>query len=279
MDLRSGGARAACRSGWPDNVPRRVRRPAVAGVFYPADAESLAGTVDRLLASVPGRPGAWPAAMVVPHAGYRYSGPVAATGYARLAASAGSGRFVLLGPAHFVRLYGLAASDAEAWRTPLGEVAIDIAARDLAGLPADDGPHSREHALEVQLPFLQRLISTGLTVLPVAVGRCPPALVADALDRLLASGDMVVLVSTDLSHYYDDATARRRDARTAAAILARDPAAIRDEDACGAYALRGLLTWAVRHEAKVCQLDLRTSAETGGDPERVVGYGAFELIR
>lgn len=273
------GRAPAAGSAGLTHVSRRVRRPAVAGVFYPADAESLAATVDGLLlAAAADRPPTRPAAMVVPHAGYRYSGAVAATAYARLGGNGGARRFLLLGPAHFVRLNGLAAPAADAWRTPLGEVAIDGAARDLAGLPVDDGPHAREHALEVQLPFLQRLIGAPLTILPIAVGWCAPVMVAEAVDRL-AGRDMVVLVSTDLSHYHDDPTTRRRDARTAAAILARDPAAIRDDDACGAHALRGLLTWAARHAADVHQLALRTSAEASGDPSRVVGYGAFELTR
>ena len=254
----------------------------MAGTFYPADAGSLASTVDGLLghAAAGRQPGGQPAALIVPHAGYRYSGLVAAQAYARLRGPAGVGRILLLGPSHFVPIVGLAGPAADAWRSPLGDVPIDHAARELAALPADDRPHAREHSLEVQLPFLQRVFGGSRpAVLPVAVGRSAPTLTSDAIERLLTAGDLLVIVSTDLSHYHDDSTARQRDARTAAAILACDPTAIGDGDACGAYALRGLLAWAARHAAQVRQLDLRTSADAGGDPGRVVGYGAFEVNR
>jgi AmmeMemoRadiSam system protein B len=248
-------------------------------MFYPDDAHELAATVDQLLAAAAtaDSAGARPAAIIVPHAGYQYSAAVAAHAYAQLRGADRPERVVLLGPSHFVWLDGLAAPAADAWRSPLGDVTVDRAARDVAGLPADDRPHAREHAIEVQLPFLQRLFSGEVRVLPIAVGRCLPAPVADAIEAVLTVGDALVVVSTDLSHYHDESTARQRDARTAAAIRARDASAIRDEDACGAYALRGLLAWAERHDATVRQLDLRTSADAGGGHARVVGYGAFEL--
>ena len=139
----------------------------------------------------------------------------------------------------------------------------------------DDLPHEPEHAIEVQLPFLQRTGGPSLEVLPVAVGVSRADEIADLIGALLPTA--LVVVSTDLSHYHDDATAKRLDRRTADAVLARDPDAIGPEDACGRYALRGLAEFARRAELDVRLLDLRTSADTAGDPGRVVGYGTFAL--
>jgi AmmeMemoRadiSam system protein B len=162
------------------------------------------------------------------------------------------------------------------WATPLGDVPVDR-----SGLPdsavVDDGPHAREHASEVQLPFLQRRLP-GVAVLPVAVGASEPSAVADLLDAVTAVPGTLVVVSTDLSHYHDVATARRLDRRTVDAVVARAPAAIRAGDACGHYALRGLVEWARRREAAFHLLDMRTSADTAGDPGRVVGYAALALV-
>jgi AmmeMemoRadiSam system protein B len=253
----------------------RVRPAAVAGSFYPADAGELAATVDGLLSAVPAAAAPLPIALLVPHAGYVYSGPVAATAYARLRGARGHlRRVVLLGPAHFVPLRGVAQPQADRWATPLGELPVER----VAGLPVSDEPHAPEHALEVQLPFVQRLLGDGVTVLPVAVGRAEPAEVADRLDELCGAPDTILVVSTDLSHYADADTARRLDRRTADAILARDPAAIRLSDACGAFALRGLLDWCVRHGHRLSELDLRASADTAGERSRVVGYGAFAVV-
>lgn len=256
----------------------RIRPPAVAGSFYPADPAELAATVDALLAAAPAPApaGPPPTVLVVPHAGYPYSGPVAATAYARVSGArvGGPRRVVLLGPAHFVPLDGMAQSGAEQWGTPLGTVPVERVPR----VPVADEPHAPEHALEVQLPFLQRVLGAGFAIVPVAVGRTEPAEVADLIDAVADGGrETLVVVSTDLSHYADLATARRLDRRTADAILANDAAGIGARDACGSYALRGLLTWCARRGHRLTELDLRTSADTAGGPERVVGYGAFAL--
>ncbi|HLZ36326.1 MAG TPA: AmmeMemoRadiSam system protein B [Mycobacteriales bacterium] len=254
----------------------RVRPPAAAGSFYSADAGELAHLVDLFVRR--GRPPALdgaPSALVVPHAGYVYSGPVAATGYALLPGLPVR-RVAILGPSHVVPLDGMAVPEADRWATPLGEVPVDR-----AGVPdsvaRDDGPHAREHACEVQLPFVQRVFP-ACTVLPVAVGVTEPSAVADLLDAVTASPGTLVLVSTDLSHYHDVATARRLDRRTVDAVVDRDPAAIRAGDACGHFALRGLLAWARRRGARFHLLDMRTSADTAGEPRRVVGYAALALV-
>lgn len=255
-----------------------IRPPVAAGRFYPRAPDDLGRAIDDLLGGAPsvgGDPA--PKALVVPHAGYAYSGPVAASAYALLRGSHRIRRIALLGPAHFARLKGPAVPYADAWRTPLGDVAVDRELRDLAigcGATVDDRPHDPEHALEVQVPFLIRTLDAGIAILPVAVGSTDTA--ADLLERVWDAVDLVV-VSTDLSHYHDDRTARLLDRRTADAVLAREPDVIGDESACGAAALRGLVTLARGRSLDVRLLDLRTSADTAGDPARVVGYGAFAL--
>ena len=260
--------------------PAGGRPPAVAGVFYPAESARLAATVDALLAAAsrPG-PAERPAALVVPHAGHRYSGPVAAAAYALVRGSSAM-RAVLLGPAHFVPLAGSAVPSLSAWMTPLGPVPVDGAARDRAltvrGVHADDQPHAREHALEVQLPFLQRSAGPDLAVLPVATAAAADQ-VADLIDAIAADPRTLVIASTDLSHHLPDADARDRDARTIRAVLDLRPDGIPAGAACGGHALRGLLTWAARTGRAARLLSYRTSADAGGDPHRVVGYAAFAV--
>lgn len=254
-----------------------IRRTIAAGAFYPADPAVLASTLDALLDGVSVGTAPAPKAIVVPHAGYRFSGPVAARAYALV--PAGVRRVALFGPAHFVRLSGSAVPEANAWETPLGDVVIDRGLRDLVidgGARVDDRPHEVEHALEVQLPFLHRILDPGFTIVPVAVGTQTPIGVADLLERLWDAADLIV-VSTDLSHDLDRETAERVDRRTADAVVARDPAGIDDRAACGVYALRGLVELARRLGLEVRRLDLGTSADAGGDPDRVVGYGAFAI--
>ena len=252
------------------------RRAAAAGTFYPSGPDELASQVDALLdgAHPPGDVGR-PLALVVPHAGYVFSGPVAATAYALLRGRQ-IPRVALLGPAHFVPLHGSAVPGADTWRTPLGPFRIDPDLREIAveaGAVVDDRPHELEHSLEVQLPFLARALVRAPAILPIAVGVAEPAAVADQIAALLPRA--LVIVSTDLSHYHDQATAEGLDRRTSEAVLARDADAIGREDACGSFALRGLVELARREELVVRLLDLRTSADTAGDPWRVVGYGAF----
>ena len=260
----------------------RVRTPAVAGTFYPARPGELKRMVDDLLAGALTPEGApSPAALVVPHAGYVYSGPVAATAYARLRGTAASiSRVVAFGPVHYVPVRGAAVPAADAWATPLGEVPIDPVLRERAvarGAAVDDRPHAPEHALEVQLPFLQRVLAPGFSFLPVAVSDLSAGETADLIDAFFGETGTLVLVSTDLSHYHDLETARRLDRRTADTILARDASALSGEDACGFYPLRGLMDLARRKGLPIELLDLRTSGDTAGDPGRVVGYSAFAV--
>ena len=256
-----------------------VRRPAVAGAFYPADRDALRRDMEAAYAgSREARGGRRPKALVVPHAGYMYSGPIAASAYRLLPRNAS--RIVLLGPSHRVPVDGMALPTWRAFATPLGLVAVDIELRDrVVGLPGvivDDTAHVLEHSLEVQLPFLQQAL-TSFTLLPVAVGRCSADLVADVLDEVWGGDETVIVISTDLSHYHEHATAVDLDRKTADAVLRGDASSIEDLDACGAYPLRGLLVAGARHGLTAELIDLRTSGDTSGDRSRVVGYGAFAL--
>jgi MEMO1 family protein len=193
-------------------------------------------------------------------------------------------RVVVLGPAHFTPLRGMAVPSVAAFATPLGPVAVDADARTVAAgcsaVVVDDEPHAREHAIETQLPFLVRTLGADVPVLPVVVGDTPPSAVATLLSTLRGptsfdTAGTIVVVSTDLSHYLNRAQARARDARTAAAVVARNGDALAPGDACGFHPLRGLLRHAAERGLAVEQLRLATSADTVGDPRRVVGYGAF----
>lgn len=258
-------------------VNRASRPPAVAGLFYPAAPDALEATVGELMRNAPAAdPDA--SALVVPHAGYVYSGPTAARAYAHLPTT--TRRIVLLGPAHHVALHGVASSSAETFTTPLGQIPVDQEACALLrqrGLVATvDEAHAPEHCLEVQLPFLQTLLD-DFSIVPLVVGQVDPGLVAEIIELLWDEPNMVILVSTDLSHYHDYATARRLDAATSAAIEARHPEEIGPDRACGRIPLQGLLMAARKRGLEVQCVDLRNSGDTAGDRVRVVGYGAYVI--
>ena len=192
----------------------------------------------------------------------------------------GSPVLVLLGPAHRAPGAAVVASSSDAFATPLGLVRVDVERRDAlvaAGLAAvDDNAHAGEHSLEVQLPFLQVALG-DVAVLPLAVGQVDPRHVAGVLETVWGGDETLVAVSTDLSHYHDHQTATQLDRRTAAEVVAGRPDRLGPYDACGVVPLQGLLLTAALHDLQVELLDLRTSADTAGDPDRVVGYGAFAL--
>jgi len=254
----------------------RIRPPAVAGMFYTADAAQLAREVDSMLAGA-NAADIRPKALIVPHAGHIYSGPIAATAWRTLENRPATRRIVLLGPVHRVPVYGLALPDAEAFATPLGIIPLDTDAMEIArALPqvvVSDAAHALEHSLEVQLPFLQRMVGKFMLV-PFAAGDAAPEDVAEVLDALWDSDDTLLVISSDLSHYLPYEQAQAVDAATAEQILAlRWP--LRHEQACGATPINGLLAAAPAHHLSPHLLDLRNSGDTAGDRDRVVGYGAF----
>jgi len=261
----------------------RVRPAAVAGIFYPDQPDELDRDVGRHLAA--GAPAGEPdpedppKALIVPHAGYVYSGPIAGKAYARLhPLRQVVSRVVLLGPAHRVAVRGLAAPDADAFETPLGRVPLHRPSlRTLQALPqvcVDDHAHTAEHSLEVQLPFLQHVLS-DFSLVPLAVGEATDEEVAEVIEWLWGGSETLVVVSSDLSHYYDYATARRMDVATCRAIEALRAEGLGDESACGRIPIRGLLLAARHHGLAVHTLDLRSSGDTAGSRDEVVGYGAW----
>jgi AmmeMemoRadiSam system protein B len=253
---------------------RRIRPAAVAGMFYPGAAAELGRTVDALLAGArrAAPPAPVPKALIVPHAGYVYSGPIAASAYARIVPARGRvSRVVLVGPAHRVGFDGLALPDADVLETPLG--AVRAGRVDLPGVFADSRPHAEEHSLEVQLPFLQRVLG-DVEVIPLLVGDASPEEVTRALDALWGGDETLIVVSSDLSHYHAYDTARALDLASAKQIEALAPVLSHDQ-ACGATPVDGLLVVAKRRGMRVEVLDLRNSGDTAGPRDRVVGYGAF----
>jgi len=254
-----------------------ARPPAVAGLFYPASPNALAAAVDELLSAAHVAPNVpVPKALVVPHAGYVYSGPIAATAYARLRPAADRvTRVVLVGPAHRVWVEGLVDSGADAFVTPLGTMRVDREAiRGVASIETSAQAHAREHSLEVQLPFVQRVLPHARLV-PLAVGHASAEEVGRALDALWGGDETIVLVSSDLSHYHPYREAKEIDAETAARIVALDPVEIPSEQACGAAGINGLLWVARKRGMRAELLDLRSSGDTAGGRDEVVGYGAF----
>lgn len=262
-----------------------TRPAAVAGSFYPRDRVHLSDWIDKLLAdaqthqrSMAGTPPT-PKAIIVPHAGYQYSGAVAATGYARIAAIADQiKRVVLFGPAHRVAVRGLGVPTSGAFSTPLGSVPLDTKNLEILSkqpyTAVSDEAHAQEHSLEVQLPFLQKLLGE-FTLTPVAVGMGHGDVVADALKRVWGGPETLVVISSDLSHYHEYAEAQRRDWEASMAIMSLAAGKLRSEDACGSRPVDGILRCARHFGLVPTTLDVRNSGDTAGSHDRVVGYGTW----
>jgi AmmeMemoRadiSam system protein B len=258
-----------------------TRAAAVAGTFYPGEGKQLTAAVETYLADahIAARSQSPPKAVIVPHAGYQYSGPIAGSAYASLIPNAkGIERVILVGPSHRVPFAGVAASRAAAFATPLGAVPVDRDAIEILlneGLiQENDAAHAREHSLEVQLPFLQRVFP-GARVVPLLAGDQDHASVAAILARLWGGPETVIVVSSDLSHYHDYATACRLDRETAATIEARRAGGVDFDQACGATPVNALLQIAADKGLFAATIDLRNSGDTAGPRDEVVGYGAF----
>lgn len=256
-----------------------VRKPAVAGAFYPAQPAALRARVEALLEGAGDASPSPPKAVIAPHAGYPHSGPVAASAFAPLRRAGGAfERVVLLGPAHYHPFAGLALSRAGAFETPLGPVRVDREAarklRTLLRVRVIEEAHAPEHCLEVELPFLQ-MVMENFAIVPILAGDAAPEHVTEVIQMLWDEEKTLVVVSSDLSHYHDYETARKRDDATARAIESLDADAIGPGDACGHALIRGLLRLAREKGLRATAADLRNSGDTGGPKDRVVGYGAF----
>jgi len=255
-----------------------LRQPAVAGLFYPASAKELEAMLDALFSKAQGTPDAAMKALIAPHAGYIYSGPTAAAGYARWRNGTVE-RVVLVGPSHRVAFTGLAAPTAEGFATPLGVVrvdrqAVDALQRESRWVQQDDLAHAWEHSLEVQLPFLQRVFGQDFAIVPLVAGECPAEVIADLLQPFWEDPSSRIVISSDLSHYLPDAAARKKDERTIAKIL-EGKGPIAPEEACGCVGINGLLALLARTPHRIALLDYRNSSDTAGDPDRVVGYASI----
>jgi MEMO1 family protein len=256
-----------------------ARRPAVAGSFYPAQPDRLRRAVVELLAEVGTALKIAPKALIAPHAGYMYSGSPAAAAFATLRHSAQTlTRIVLIGPAHYVAIRGIALPDVDAFETPLGRVPVDYdALNKITVLPfvsRNDAAHAPEHALEVELPFLQTVLPS-FSLLPLVVGEATAHEVAQVLARLWSGPETLLVISSDLSHYQGYETARRLDSATATAIEKGDWAGLGPRQVCGYLPIAGLLIEANRHNLKARRLALCNSGDTAGPRDQVVGYGAW----
>ncbi len=261
-----------------------TRPTAVAGSFYPADPAQLRQSLQNLITDADtgktdgrNRP---PKALIAPHAGYIYSGPIAATAYSTLAPWASMiSRVILLGPSHRVGFRGIATPGCDAFDTPLGTVTVDQTAIEqiahLDGVVELPQAHAYEHSLEVQLPFLQTLLPQ-FSLVPLVVGDADAEQVAAVLEALWGGEETLIVISSDLSHYHAYREAQQRDQNTTAAIEKFDNH-LRGEQACGCRPLNGLLTAAKRHHLQLTTLDLRNSGDTAGGKDQVVGYGAYVL--
>ena len=255
-----------------------IRSPAVAGTFYPANTAKLHRMVTDYLSQAKTEPTSVKA-LIAPHAGYIYSGPVAASAYARLTSQAASiKRVVLIGPSHRVGFVGIAAPNASIFETPLGRIDIDSYAighlLDLPWVMRSDNPHLQEHSLEVHLPFLQTIIRS-FKLVPLLVGDAKPQQVAEAIDRLWGGSETLIVISSDLSHYLDYETPSAIDAKTTKAIEELKGEAINYDQACGRIPVQGLLNVAKKRGLRCKTVDLRNSGDTAGPRDHVVGYGAY----
>jgi MEMO1 family protein len=262
---------------------QNTRPPAVAGQFYPADPNRLRAQVQHLLADARSRPGVTAKALIAPHAGYAYSGSIAAAAFVLLRTNARViERVVLIGPAHYVSFRGIAVPTAERYNTPLGDVTVDREMVDrIARVPfvlRSDAPHAPEHALEVELPFLQ-IILPSFKIVPLVVGDAAPHEVAAALHETWGDDETLIVISSDLSHYLGYETARRTDAATAAAIERGDWSALGPNHACGYLPAAALLIESKRCGLQAQRLALCNSGDTAGPRDQVVGYGAWMFPR
>ncbi|UCH46885.1 MAG: AmmeMemoRadiSam system protein B [Betaproteobacteria bacterium] len=259
---------------------QHTRPPAVAGFFYPASAAELRRDIEAFLAMAKPATNAEkvPKVLIAPHAGYVYSGPIAASAYARMAGAADSiKRVVLLGPTHRVHVNGMALPAAGQFQTPLGTIAIDqdavAAVQQLPQVIISDEAHAQEHSLEVHLPFLQQVLG-NFKLVPFAVGSASPLQVAEVLDLLWGGTETLIVISSDLSHYLPYPRACATDEFTTETILQLRPQ-LDHHQACGATPINGLLLAAQSRGLEPRLLDLRNSGDTAGDKSRVVGYGSF----
>lgn len=257
-----------------------IRPAAVAGTFYPSDPNQLSHTVSNYLqhATTTGSP---PKAIIAPHAGYIYSGTIAANAYHLLSsAKATIKQVILLGPSHHIPFLGLATCEADYYATPLGNIPLDKElTNQLLKLPqvsVVNAAHAKEHSLEVHLPFLQTVLDE-FTLTPIVVGDASAEEVSEVLDMIWGGNDRLIIISSDLSHFYNYEQAQQLDRKTSDAIVDLEPNLIHSQEACGSIPIKGLILQAIKRDLHAELLDLRNSGDTAGSHDRVVGYGAYRF--
>ncbi|VAW70803.1 Candidate phosphomevalonate decarboxylase; COG1355, Predicted dioxygenase [hydrothermal vent metagenome] len=259
----------------------RIRPAAVAGMFYPDDPQQLKSEISQYLNRASSSSSSVPKAIIVPHAGYIFSAPVAANAYHLLTPEIQKiKQVILLGPSHHLAFDGIATPDADYFATPLGKIKINhslcLKAQSLDFVQTNNPAHQREHSLEVQLPFLQ-VILNDFELTPLVVGNCDMESISQLLELLWGGAETLIVISTDLSHFHNYQVANRLDRKTSQAIEQLQPDLISSENACGKAPLNGLLTLARKKQLTIDCLDLRNSADTAGSMDRVVGYGAYAV--
>jgi AmmeMemoRadiSam system protein B/AmmeMemoRadiSam system protein A len=257
-----------------------VKMPAVAGSFYPADSHELRSMIASFLAEATLTETPHPRIIIAPHAGYIFSGAIAANAYRVLSTMQHIKRVVLLGPAHYVAIDGVALPSYTAFRTPLGDIPVDHSVYPtLLTIPhvnVVDEPFEREHSLEVQLPFLQTLLP-HCNIVPILVGHPDKTLIVNLINQFWSDPDTLIVVSSDLSHYHKYDVAKQIDQQTLSAILKLEPDLIEPERACGCFAIKGALEFAKQKRLQPSLKDLRNSGDTQGPRDRVVGYSAIHF--
>lgn len=257
-----------------------IRQPAVAGTFYPANPQQLQNIIEQYLSEAVTSDKV-PKVIITPHAGYVYSGPIAASAYSRLMpAHHLITRVVVIGPSHHVVFRGLAVSRARAFSTPLGDIQVDQQAvqaiEQLPFVEYIEQAHAFEHSVEVQLPFLQEVLD-DFKIVPIVAGDATPEQVSEVLEILWGGPETLIVISSDLSHYHDYATAKQLDKATSQAIENLHFEEIGNDSACGRVPVNGMLKLARDKSLEIRTIDLRNSGDTAGDKQRVVGYGAYVI--
>lgn len=257
-----------------------IRPPAVAGMFYPESPNVLKDVIKQdLEQAIPASVSSAPKVLIVPHAGYIYSGSIAASAFILLEPYRHQiKRVIIIGPSHRIGFNGVAISSADAFDTPLGTIPIDKEAQaklsEITGVHIMNKAHEAEHSLEVQLPFLQTMLDK-FSIVPIVAGDASPQLIASIIETLWGGSETLIVISSDLSHYHQYQTAQQLDQITSQAILDLDVNTVDSQHACGCVGIRGLLTFAQQHSLEASILDLRNSGDTAGSKDKVVGYGAY----
>lgn len=259
----------------------KIRRSAVAGYFYPSNKEILIKQIKNFLENATLKFNYTPYALICPHAGYVYSGPIAGFSYKTLLPNKKNYKnIIILGPSHFEYVNGIAYISAEYFETPLGNAKVDLETlekiKKLDFLVQNEDAHKKEHSIEVQIPFIQYIFQNDIPILPLAFGKISPEKIKILLETIW-NPETLIIISSDLSHYYDYDTAKKLDKQTSDAILNLDSDAIQYEQACGRIGIQGLLMFAKEKNWKAYLLDLRNSGDTSGSKTQVVGYGAWSF--